>query len=228
MKPSGWLFIERISLECLPTALTLLTLVYQVRTIIKDSEPWFVAKDVCDVLEHSNSRMVIERLDDDEKGVSPLDTPGGTQEMAIINEAGLYMLLFNMQPQNKSTMTDEQFNQRVESIKQFKRWIIHEVLPSIRQHGIYAVDTVISVICRYLAFLRWNNPHILTESFNISQDKKDSARQQRSNMYLAIAAAQCGFSVLWGIDNFTIRGVGLHEKARFVSDFIYSAFGYSH
>lgn len=169
MKPSGWLFIERISLECLPTALTLLTLVYQVRTIVKDGEPWFVAKDVCEYFGDTNYRRSVGRLDDDEKGVSPLDTPGGTQEMAIVCEAGLYSLILSS---------------RKPEAKEFKRWITHEVIPSIRQHGIYAVDTVISAICRYLAFLRWNNPHILTESSNISQDKKDSTRQQRSNIYL--------------------------------------------
>jgi len=65
----------------------------QVRTEIKDGEPWFVAKDVCDVLEHTNSRMALERLDEDEKGVSLIYTPGGPQEMAIVNEAGLYSLI---------------------------------------------------------------------------------------------------------------------------------------
>ena len=61
----------------------------QVRTIFKDNEPWFVAVDVCKALEHSNSRMALDRLDDDERGVSSIYTPGGNQEMTIINEPGL-------------------------------------------------------------------------------------------------------------------------------------------
>ncbi len=94
----------------------------QVRTEIKDGEPWFVAKDVCDVLEHTNSRMALERLDEDEKGVSLIYTPGGPQEMAIVNEAGLYSLILGS---------------RKPEAKQFKRWVTHEVLPAIRKHSGY-------------------------------------------------------------------------------------------
>lgn len=64
-----------------------------VRTITKDGEPWFVAKDVCDVLEIENHRNVLARLDDDEKDVHSMDTLGGRQEVAIINESGLYSLI---------------------------------------------------------------------------------------------------------------------------------------
>ena len=65
----------------------------QVRTVTKDGEPWFVAKDICDILELGNSRMALERLDNDEKGVSLIDTPGGTQSMQVVNEPGLYVLI---------------------------------------------------------------------------------------------------------------------------------------
>lgn len=61
-----------------------------VRVTVIDGEPRFVAKDVCDVLEINNNRMAIERLDDDEKGVSIIDTPGGPQVMVVVNEPGLY------------------------------------------------------------------------------------------------------------------------------------------
>ena len=97
----------------------------EVRTINEDSQVWFVAKDVCDSLEISNSRMATNRLDDDEKGVSLIDTLGGEQEVAIINEFGLYNLVLGS---------------RKEEAKQFKRWITHEVIPSIRKTGQYSVD----------------------------------------------------------------------------------------
>jgi len=95
----------------------------QVRTILIDGEPWFVAKDVCEVLEHTNSRMALERLDEDEKGVSSIYTPGGIQQMAIVNEPGLYSLILGS---------------RKPEAKSFKRWITHEVIPAIRTTGMYA------------------------------------------------------------------------------------------
>lgn len=65
----------------------------KVRTLNLNGEPWFVAADVCKALELGNPSMTVERLDDDEKGVSTIDTLGGKQRMAIINEPGLYSLV---------------------------------------------------------------------------------------------------------------------------------------
>jgi prophage antirepressor-like protein len=65
----------------------------EVRTVMIDNEPWFVAKDVCRILELDNISMSISRLDDDEKGFTSIETPGGKQDMAIVNEAGLYTLI---------------------------------------------------------------------------------------------------------------------------------------
>lgn len=98
---------------------------HAVRTLVKDGEIWFVAADVCDVLEHSNSRMAIARLDDDEKSVSNAYTSSGAagaHEVNIINESGLYSLILTS---------------RKPKAKAFKRWITHEVLPSIRKTGRY-------------------------------------------------------------------------------------------
>lgn len=64
-----------------------------VRTMAINGEPWFVASDVCKALELGNPSMTVERLDDDEKGISTIDTLGGKQRMAIINEPGLYSLV---------------------------------------------------------------------------------------------------------------------------------------
>ena len=100
----------------------------EVRTIQKDGEPWFVLKDVCNVLHIGNSRDVVARLDQDEKGVGQIDTLGGKQEMTIINESGLYnVILRSDKPEAKP----------------FRKWVTSEVLPTIRRHGMYATpDTV--------------------------------------------------------------------------------------
>jgi anti-repressor protein len=100
----------------------------EVRTVKLDGEPWFVAVDVCRALEIQNSRDALTRLDDDEKGVVSTDTLGGQQEMSIVNEPGLYSLVLGS---------------RKPEAKAFKRWITHEVIPSIRQHGAYMTpDTI--------------------------------------------------------------------------------------
>lgn len=95
---------------------------HAIRVVMQNGEPWWVAKDVCDALGHSNSRVSLDRLDADEKGVSTVYTPGGPQQMAVINEAGLYRLIFTS---------------RVEAAERFKRWLAHDVLPTIRRTGEY-------------------------------------------------------------------------------------------
>lgn len=86
-------------------------------------QPWFVAADVCAALDLPETHKAIARLDDDEKGRNSIPTPGGQQEMSVVNESGLYNLVLGS---------------RKPEAKRFKRWITHEVLPSIRKTGAYA------------------------------------------------------------------------------------------
>lgn len=95
---------------------------HAMRVVMIDGQPWFVAKDVCNALELENSRMALERLDDDEKGVSSIDTLGGEQEMAVINESGMYNLILGS---------------RKPEARRFKKWVTSDVLPSIRKTGRY-------------------------------------------------------------------------------------------
>lgn len=111
----------------------------KVRTVIVNNEPWFVGKDICEHFGDTNYRRSLSRIDDDEKGVSQIDTLGGMQTMTIVNESGLYSLLFTMQPQ-KGNLPEEQYLSRIEQIKQFKRWITHEVIPAIRKTGFYSLQ----------------------------------------------------------------------------------------
>lgn len=98
----------------------------QLRTIQQPDGLWWVLRDVCQVLGIANHKNVSARLDEDEKGVYRMDTPGGIQEVTIINEPGLYsVILRSDKPEAKA----------------FKRWVVHEVLPSIRKNGSYGMNT---------------------------------------------------------------------------------------
>ena len=91
----------------------------QLRTVVLNNEPWFVAKDVCEILEIKNPTDALKRLDSDERARFNLGRQGETN---IVNEPGLYTLILGS---------------RKPEAKQFKRWITHEVIPSIRKHGAY-------------------------------------------------------------------------------------------
>lgn len=97
----------------------------QIRAVEQDGEPWFVAADVCRALEHTNVNMALDRLDEDEKSKFGLGLPGG--DTWCVNEPGLYSLVLGS---------------RKPEAKAFKRWITHEVLPSIRKTGVYVLPTV--------------------------------------------------------------------------------------
>lgn len=117
----------------------------RVRVIARD-EPWFVAKDICEHFGDTNYRRTIGAIPDEDKGVSQINTPGGPQQMVIINEAGLYTLLFSMRPTKARGVSDDYIAERTEKLNQFKRWVTSEVLPSIRKHGAYITEQRIEEI----------------------------------------------------------------------------------
>ncbi|MBA1200443.1 phage repressor protein [Pseudomonas capeferrum] len=94
----------------------------QVRTLLIDDQPWFVAADVSSALLYAEAKDMTRNLDDDEKGRQIVPTPGGAQEMLVINESGLYSAIL------RSRKTEA---------KRFKKWVTAEVLPAIRKHGRY-------------------------------------------------------------------------------------------
>lgn len=101
----------------------------EIRAAEINGEPWFIAADVCRALEIGNSRQALTRLDDDEKNTVILnDGIPGNPNMTIINEAGLYALVLSS---------------RKPEAKTFKRWVTHEVLPTIRQHGAYMTEATL-------------------------------------------------------------------------------------
>lgn len=102
----------------------------QVRTLLIDDQPWFVAADICASLAIGNVSLAVngradretDGLDEDEKGIATVNTPSGAQEMLVVNESGLYALIFKS---------------RKAEAKRFKKWVTSEVLPAIRKHGRY-------------------------------------------------------------------------------------------
>lgn len=101
-----------------------------IRTLTINGEPYFVGRDVAEILGYSNSRKALaDHVDEEDKGVTKCDTLGGTQEMTVINESGLYSLILGS---------------KLPTARKFKRWVTSEVLPTIRRHGVYAVDEVLA------------------------------------------------------------------------------------
>lgn len=95
----------------------------EIRTVDMNGETWFVGKDIALALGYSNARDAISRhVDEEDKGVVKHDTLGGSQSMSIINESGVYALIFGS---------------KLDKAKQFKHWVTSEVLPAIRKHGTY-------------------------------------------------------------------------------------------
>ena len=97
---------------------------WKVRVVMRDGEPWFVAKDVCDCLDLGNPSQAIARLEDDERWLISNEALRANGETAVVSEPGLYSLVLGS---------------RKPEAKAFKRWVTHEVLPSIRKTGGYSV-----------------------------------------------------------------------------------------
>lgn len=123
----------------------------KIRVLEKDGEPWFVAADVCRALEHSNVSMALERLEDDEKAKFNLGLRGG--DTGCINEPGLYALVLGS---------------RKPEAKAFKRWITHEVIPSIRRHGAYMTPETLEAAIM--------NPDYLLKVVVALKDEKDKRK----------------------------------------------------
>lgn len=137
-----------------------------VRTVERDGEVWFVAKDVCDILELTNAREALKSLDDDEKssvrisdGTSP---KGGNPNVNIISESGLYGLIMRS---NKP------------EAKKFSRWVRHEVLPQIIKNGTYSIPQV--------------EPLHVTEIRQLCSEQRKI--KQRIEFFASIKASYAGF-----------------------------------
>lgn len=130
-----------------------------IRTIEKDGEPWFVGKDVAAALGYKEpTKAAREKVDDDDKGVSKIDTPSGIQEMTIINESGLYSLVLSS---------------KLPTAKKFKRWVTNEVIPSIRKHGAYMTPETLEKVLLSLDTLMQ-----LAQNLKDEQEKRKALEAQ--------------------------------------------------
>ena len=127
----------------------------------ENGEIWWVAKDVCKILGIKNHRDALaKQLDEDEKGVDIIYTSGGPQETLIVNEPGLYRLIFSS---------------RKPEAKKFKRWVFHDVLPQIRKTGKYEVSDEVKEIPMedFLEMVFKENPNADFEVTGISIEERD-------------------------------------------------------
>ena len=110
-----------------------------VRTVMVNNVPWFVAKDVCAVLELSDVSMSVSKLDDDEKLIQKIFVSGQNRDVVVVNESGLYTLILRS---NKP------------EAKRFRKWVTSEVLPNIRKNGIYDITGELAELKRDVAELK--------------------------------------------------------------------------
>lgn len=111
-----------------------------IRVVKSESgEPLFIVKDICDFFGVTNRNRVLQQLDDDEKGGTQIDTPGGKQTMTYLTEAGVYHFLFIIQPSKARGIPQEEIDAKCKLVNRYKRWVTHDVLPAIRRDGGYMV-----------------------------------------------------------------------------------------
>ena len=147
----------------------------EVRVVMIDGEPWFVGKDVTTALGYSNPRDALRKhVDDEDKRESQIATPYGVQNMTVINESGLYALVFGSQ---------------LESAKKFKRWVTHEILPSIRKTGSYSVASV-----NPLAIAK--SMTALTDAISDLSATNNKSMTALANAISKLATANTGFTAL--------------------------------
>ena len=156
----------------------------EIRTITKDNETYFVGKDVAKALGFTNPRDAIAtHVFDEDKGVDTIDTPGGKQSMTVINESGVYALVFGS---------------RLESAKRFKHWVTSEVIPSIRKNGGYIAgqETLSDEELMAKALLVANNK--IAERDRIIEQKQARIEQMKPKEIFADAVATSHTSILVG------------------------------
>ena len=132
----------------------------QLRTVVINDEPWFVAADVARLLGYRMASDMTRRLDEDDRGTRSVRTPSGQQEMTVISEAGLYAAILGSQ---------------VPGAREFKRWITHEVLPAIRKTGRYETTPAI--------------PKTYAEALQLAADQARQIEQQQAQLAIAAPKA---------------------------------------
>ena len=168
-----------------------------IRVLDIDGAPWFILNDLCQALGLINPRMVAARLDDDTKGVSQVDTPGGRQTVTIVSEAGMYEVVLRSDKPEAAA---------------FRRWVTHEVLPAIRKTGLYATPQTVEAML--------NDPDVLIQALTTLKTERAARAEAereletaRPKALFADAVATSATTVLVGDLAKILRGNGVELGA---------------
>lgn len=168
-----------------------------IRTVEKDGEVWFVAKDVCDLLEVSNNREAVSRLSNSMKGVDSIDTLGGHQQMVIINEAGLYKLAFTSRKDEAEAFTD---------------YVAGTILPTIRKHGAYMTpDTLEKMLADPDTMIALLTNLKAEQVKRIAAETKVLELAPKADFYDAVAGSSTAISIGDMAKVLNIRGMGRNK-----------------
>lgn len=195
----------------------------QVRTTMVDGEPWFVGKDVAIALGYKEpTKAAREKVDDEDRGMSKIDTPFGTQEMLVINESGLYSLIVSS---------------KLPSAKKFKRWVTSEVLPSIRKTGSYSVNTdpMLALPQDYSSALRaLADEHdarmkleAKVEEDAPKVDYHDRVLDTKDSYPVGLIAKEFGKSAIWMNKYLAEKGIQYKQGGKWILYQDYADFGYA-
>lgn len=174
----------------------------QIRTVTINDEPWFVGKDVARVLGYERAADAVRKhIDPDDRGVAKMETPGGIQEITIINESGMYSLVLSS---------------KLPGAKKFKYWVTSEVLPSIRKHGAYMTPETLQA-----AILNPDTMIQLCRRLKEEQERATALQEENTSMrpkaLFADSVAASGSTILVGELAKILRqnGVDMGEKRLF-------------
>jgi prophage antirepressor-like protein len=135
----------------------------EIRVMLIDNDPWFVGKDIAVALGYKDTVNALKaHVDEQDKRGWRITTPSGEQQATIINESGLYSLIFSS---------------KLESAQRFKHWVTHEILPSIRKHGMYMTDNLLETAIA-------NPDFVIGLIQNMKAEKEKSAALQMQNKQL--------------------------------------------
>lgn len=166
----------------------------EVRTVLIDGEPWFVAGDLACILGYSSTAAMTRTLDEDEKGVHSLHTLGGEQQVTIINEPGMYSAVLRS---------------RVQGAKQFRWWLTHDVLPTLRKTGRYGSDVDMLAALPSAKLLR-----LAAEAAERAEALEAKIAEDAPKVHFAEAVAASPTTILVGDLAKILRGNGVLVGAR--------------
>ena len=166
----------------------------ELRWFFVGDDVWFVAADVCKILDLNDVSKACSRLDDDEKGTRLIRTHGGDQDMLVVNEPGLYRLVFQSRKPNA---------------KEFQRKVYHEILPSIRKTGSY---------CRPLTYLEALEQLVVKEKERLALEAKNKELQVTQDLYDTVTLKNKWYSAKTVTDVLNILGLGRTNFYRFLRE----------